>query len=582
MIGGLSLFLFGMTVLSSGLEKLSGGKLEKLLEKLSGNLFKGVLLGTVVTGLIQSSSTTTVMVVGFVNSGIMRLKQAVGVIMGANIGTTITAWLLSIIGLQSDNIIIKFLKPSSLSTIVAAIGIILYMSSKREKRRSVGQLMLGFSVLMFGMMTMSNAAGILAENPKLAEIFTMFSNPIFGILAGILVTALIQSSSASVGILQALSATGAITFSSALPIIMGQNIGTCITALLSSIGASKNGKRTAMIHLYFNLIGTIIFIILAYTINSIVHFAFWNENVNPLTIAVIHSIFNITSTILLLPFAKTLEKLAILTIKDKETKKVEKKQSLLDERFLQSPSYAISQCVNTVNDMANSAIENYQASYNLIKQYSPSDFEAIVEKEDKIDLMEDALGTYLIKLTDIDLTLNESKQVSKLLHSISDFERIADHAMNIADLAQSMNKKSIIFSEKAQRELQIFNNAVEEILGLASVAFRSDDYEIATMVEPLEDIIDMICTELKNQHINRLRTGDCTIDAGIVFLDLLNDFERIADHCSNLAVYVIELKDEKLDAHKYLKSMHAQTPVAYTQLAEQFKQKYFDKLGEAV
>ena len=433
---------------------------------------------------------------------------------------------------------------------------------------------------MFGMMTMSDAAKVLAEDPNISNMFTMFSNPILGILVGVIITALIQSSSASVGILQALSATGAITFSSALPIIMGQNIGTCITALLSSIGASKNGKRTAMIHLYFNLIGTILFIILAYAMNSIVHFAFWDQQVSPLTIAITHTIFNITSTVLLLPFARFLEKLAVITIKDKETKKVEKKQTLLDERFLQSPSYAISQCVNTVNDMANNAIENYQAAYSLIKQYNISDYEAIVEKEDKIDLMEDALGTYLIKLTDIDLTLTESKQVSKLLHSIVDFERIADHAMNIADIAQSMNKKGIVFSESAQKELDIFNNALEEILGLASVSFRSDDYQMATMVEPLEDIIDMICTSLKNQHVNRLRTGDCTIDAGIVFLDLLNDFERIADHCSNLAVYVIELKDEKLDAHKYLKSMHAQAPAGYTQLAEKFKIKYLDKLEE--
>lgn len=552
MIGGLALFLFGMSTMGDGLEKLSGGKLESILEKLTSNRIMAVLLGTVITAIIQSSSATTVMVVGLVNSGIMKLTQAIGVIMGANIGTTVTSWLLSLTGIESNNFFIKLLKPSSFTPILAGIGIAFLMFAKSEKKKNIGNILIGFAVLIFGMETMSEAVKPLAEVPEFRSVLTMFSNPILGMIAGAFLTAVLQSSSASVGILQALCLTGAVGYSAALPIIMGQNIGTCITAILSSIGASKNAKRAAAVHLYFNLIGTILFMVIFYAINSFVHFEVLGESATPAGIAVIHSVFNVTATFCLLPFAKLLEKLAYLTIRDNVEEKVENEFKTLDIRFLETPAYAISQCKSLAEKMARLAQEALLKSIRLLGKYDEAEVKNIAELEDRVDKYEDELGSYLLKLSSKNLSHEDNKILTLLLHCIGDFERITDHAVNIMQAAKEMNKKKISFSEDADAELEVYIKAVKDILEKAIHVFETNDIEKAKTVEPLEEVIDTLNQELKKRHINRLRDGRCTIELGFVLSDVTTNLERVADHCSNIAVDVIQLSMEEFDIHEYL------------------------------
>ncbi len=498
MLGGLALFLYGMLLLSQGLEKLSGGRLEQILERLTSNPFKAVFLGGCVTALIQSSSATTVMVVGFVNSGIMKLSQAVGIIMGANIGTTVTAWILSLAGIEGDQFFVQLLKPSTFSPVLAMIGIICIMMSKRERQKDIGTILLGFAILMYGMDSMSSAVKPLAHVPEFTNLLLVFQNPVMGIVAGAILTAIIQSSSASVGILQALASTGSVRYSMAIPIIMGQNIGTCITAIISSIGASKNARRTALIHLYFNLIGTMVFMILFYFFNGILDFSFVNEKVTPPGIAVVHSIFNITATILLLPFAKGLERLAYMTIKDTkevqtETRAREYDQvKLLDERFLTTPGFAVAKCIEMTRNMALLASQNVGDAIELRKNYSKEMEEKVIQSEEEADRYEDALGSYLMKLNGRDLSGRDSQIVTMLLHCIGDFERISDHALNIMKAAKELKEKSVQFSSMAIEEITVMENALGEILSLATKAFCQENIKMAESVEPLEEVIDSL------------------------------------------------------------------------------------------
>ena len=492
MIGGLALFLYGMDAMGAGLSKLSGGRMERLLEKLTSKRIMAVLLGAGVTAVIQSSSATTVMVVGFVNSGIMKLNQAVGIIMGANIGTTITSWLLSLTGIQGSSFVLQMLKPSSFSPILAVIGVGLIMFTKNEKKKDIGSIFIGFAILMYGMEAMSGAVAPLADNEKFTGILTMFSNPLLGLLAGTILTAVIQSSSASVGILQALCATGAVNFSTALPIIMGQNIGTCITAIISSIGTSKNAKRTAAVHLFFNITGTIIFMVVFYTLNVFVHFQFLNTAASPAGIAVIHSLFNIGATILLFPFANLLEKMAIFVIPDKESEMEEMEEekinpdlSRLDERFLDKPGFAMEECRSVAINMARKSQKAMNLAIDLLGEYSDKTADRVEKLENQIDQYEDALGTYLVKLSGRELSIKDSRVLSVLLHCIGDFERISDHAVNIRDAAVEMHKKDLKFSEKAKQELRVFSNAIRDILDRAVMAFETGDVELAKEVEPL-------------------------------------------------------------------------------------------------
>ena len=543
MIGGLALFLYGMDAMGAGLSKLSGGRMERLLEKLTSKRIMAVLLGAGVTAVIQSSSATTVMVVGFVNSGIMKLNQAVGIIMGANIGTTITSWLLSLTGIQGSSFVLQMLKPSSFSPILAVIGVGLIMFTKNEKKKDIGSIFIGFAILMYGMEAMSGAVAPLADNEKFTGILTMFSNPLLGLLAGTILTAVIQSSSASVGILQALCATGAVNFSTALPIIMGQNIGTCITAIISSIGTSKNAKRTAAVHLFFNITGTIIFMVVFYTLNVFVHFQFLNTAASPAGIAVIHSLFNIGATILLFPFANLLEKMAIFVIPDKESEMEEMEEekinpdlARLDERFLDKPGFAMEECRSVAINMARKSQKAMNLAIDLLGEYSDKTADRVEKLENQIDQYEDALGTYLVKLSGRELSIKDSRVLSVLLHCIGDFERISDHAVNIRDAAVEMHKKDLKFSEKAKQELRVFSNAIRDILDRAVMAFETGDVELAKEVEPLEQVVDALNKEEKQRHINRLRTGTCTIELGFILSDISTNFERAADHCSNIAV----------------------------------------------
>ncbi len=580
MFGGLALFLFGMETMGGGLEKLSGGRLERLLEKLTSNPIKAVALGCAVTAVIQSSSATTVMVVGFVNSGIMKLQQAVGIIMGANVGTTITAWLLSLTGLEGDNFLIKMLKPSSFSPILAVIGVILIMFLKKdEKKKDLGTILIGFAVLMTGMDTMSAAVKPLANVPEFTALFTMFSNPILGLMAGALLTAVIQSSSASVGILQALSATGAISFGSALPIIMGQNIGTCATAMISSVGASKNARRTALVHLYFNVVGTIVFMVGFYAINSFVKFEFMNGPATAFNIAVIHTIFNIVATCVLLPFSGLLVKMAYMTVKEDEVKEVElsaeeKAFRLLDPRFLETPGYAVEQCKLTAVQMAKLAKEGLVMSIDLLENFDADKAKRVKELEDLVDRYEDELGSYMVKLSHAPLSKYDSHTISLLLHAIGDFERISDHSMNILGAAEEMKEKGMIFSEEGKGELRVFVNAVREILDLTVGAFEKNDIKKAAFVEPLEEVIDDINTMVKANHIKRLQRGICTIEQGFVLSDISTNLERVSDHCSNIAISVVEIDRDGFDAHGYLENLKKDNDPQFIGLVESYRRKY--------
>ena len=567
MIGGLAMFLYGMSVMGGGLEKMSGGKLERILESLTSNPFKAVLLGAGVTAVIQSSSATTVMVVGFVNSGIMKLSQAIGIIMGANIGTTVTSWLLSLTGIESSNFLISMLKPSSFSPVLALIGIIMYMSGK-DKKKDIGEILLGFAILMFGMETMSDAVKPLADVPEFTDILTMFNNPVFGVLAGALLTAVIQSSSASVGILQALSATGVITYGSAIPIIMGQNIGTCVTALISSVGANKNARRAAMVHLYFNIIGVTLFLAIFYGANLLLDFAFVNETVTAWGIAVVHSIFNLTATAVLLPFANGLEKLAILTIPDDAEKE---SFALLDERLLNTPAVAVARAHSATADMAELARVGVMQAMSLTHTWDDTLAQKVRDEESKVDQYEDALGTYLVKLSSRELNHADSQSVNTLLHTISDFERISDHSVNLLESAQEMHTKEINFSTDAREELQVLEDAVQDVLNRTTDAFRKDDLHLASKIEPLETVVDELVRAIKARHVARLQAGSCSIEYGFVLEDLLTNYERVCDHCSNVAVAQIEVAQDSFDTHAYLNDLRSGH--ASTKESEQFQRR---------
>ncbi|MFR5874988.1 MAG: Na/Pi cotransporter family protein [Eubacterium sp.] len=571
LVGGLALFLFGMNYMGSSLEKLGGGKFETVLEKMTDNRLKGVLLGAGVTAVIQSSSAVTVMSVGFVNSGIMSLHQVIGIIMGANIGTTITSWILSLTGIQSSNIFISLLKPSSFTPVLALAGIILFMFCKSEKKKDIGSIFLGFSVLMFGMEAMSSAVAPLKDIPAFTGLLTKFSNPILGVAAGALLTAIIQSSSASVGILQALASTGFITVSSAFPIILGQNIGTCITAIISSIGTTKNAKRTAVVHLAFNTIGVVAAMLLFYGINAFVDLPFIKDSVNAAGIAVIHTIFNIFSTVILFPFGKQLEKLACLIIPDKED---ETEAELIDKRFLMSSSYAIDKVKERCDEMGKLAKENISLCLDFVKVYSHNKDKKISENEKRLDAYEDELETYLVKIGSMKLNIDDSVKISKLNHAIGNFERIGDYGVNILKTKRKMHSDNIHFSKAANNELETMSKAVSEIVDLAVEAFINDDKELATTIEPLEQVIDNLKVELRSRHAKRIQKNECTVENGMLFFDIINSFERIADHCSNLAVCIIELSQRSYQPHSYLKDVKSKDNHIFMQSFEKYLLKY--------
>ena len=579
MLGGLALFLYGMDTMGKGLEKLSGGRLEQILEKLTSNPIKAVLLGAGVTAVIQSSSATTVMVVGFVNSGIMKLSQAVGIIMGANIGTTVTSWILSLTGIESGNFFVRLFKPSSFSPILALIGVIFLLFSKKEKKKDAGTIMIGFAVLMYGMEAMSDAVKPLADVPEFTGILTMFSNPILGMLAGTVLTAVIQSSSASVGILQALCATGAVSFGSAIPIIMGQNIGTCVTAMLSGMGANKNARRAALVHLYFNVIGTTLFMLVFYTLNGVLHFEFLNHAANAMGIAIVHSTFNVVATLVLLPFSNGLVKLACLTIPDEAAGRGKKAETdnefaRLDPRFLETPGYAVEQCRQMTVKMAELTKQCLFTAVGLLKEYDKEKAAEVIRLENLVDKYEDELGTYMVKLGRQNLSKNDNHTVSLLLHCIGDFERISDHGMNLMSAAKEMHEKKMVFSEKAEKELEVFLAAVHEIVETAVSAFENNDSKQASFVEPLEEVIDDINTCVKANHIKRLQKGKCTIEQGFVLSDISANLERVSDHCSNIAISVIEVKRDGFEAHGYLENLKRDNDPYFTAMVESYRKKY--------
>lgn len=554
LFGGLALFLYGMNMMGDGLEKISGGKLEQILEKMTDKTYKGVLLGCAVTAVIQSSSAVTVMVVGFVNSGIMELSRAIGVIMGANIGTTATAWILSLTGIDGDSLIVNLLKPSSFAPVLAVIGVFLLMFSKSDKRKKIGGIIAGFGILMMGMEFMSDSMSGLADNQQFTSILLKFSNPVLGILTGMILTAIIQSSSASVGILQALSLTGAVSFGTAFPIVLGQNIGTCVTALIASVGTNKNAKRAAMAHLYFNIIGVVLAVALFYGGNAIFQFDFLQNTVTPSQIAIIHSVFNIFSTLVMLPFTKQLEKLAYMTIKDGKKGK-EDAPVLLDERFLLTPSYAVEKSREVTVQMADLVEKTAMTAFSLLKNYKSEKASKISENEKKTDKYEEMLETYLVKVSALQLSDEDSKNVFILHHAIEDLEKISDYCEDILKIKKNINKKNIIFSEKAKYDLSVMLAAVTKIINLTVEAFKMNDITKAREIEPLEEVIDKLKKELKNRHLKRIEDGSCSVDQGFVFLDVINALERIADHCASLAVSMIELECGEYNVHEYTREL---------------------------
>lgn len=577
MAGGLAFFLYGMDVMGSGLSRASGGRLEMLLERLTNSRWKAVLLGAGVTAVIQSSSATTVMVVGFVNAGIMKLSSAVGIIMGANVGTTVTSWILSLAGIESNDFWLRLLKPSSFAPVLAALGVIFFLFSKKEKLKNAGMVFIGFAVLMSGMETMSGAVKPLAEVPEFTGILTAFSNPALGVLAGMVLTAVIQSSSASVGILQALCATGAVSYGAAVPIIMGQNIGTCVTAMISGIGASRNAKRAALIHLYFNLIGTVVFMLVFYGANAIVEFDFMGNSANAAGIAVVHTIFNIFATVVLLPFSAWLEKLACLTIREEEKAAADDREEalqILDARFLATPGLALEQCRAAASDMADCAREAIFLAMSLISGYNEEKAQRVEMLEKKVDDYEDELGSYLVKLSGGDLSAKENRILSLLLHNIGDLERISDHALNIKEAAAELAEKQLCFSNKASEELKVFSQAVRDIVDLSWKALEEEDLEIAGKVEPLEEAIDSLNAAIKKRHIKRLRKGKCTIEMGFILSDITTNYERVADHCSNLAVSLFEVAEEEFGAHGYLDLIRGEDHPEFGEDVERMREKY--------
>ena len=580
LIGGLALFLLGMNTMGSSLEKMSGGKLEGILEKMTNTRIKGVLLGMVVTAIIQSSGAVTVMVVGFVNSGIMELSQVIGIVMGAHVGTTVTAWILSLAGIEGTNIFLSLLKPSSFAPILAFVGIILVMFFKNEKKKTVGSIFLGFGTLMIGMTTMSDAMAVLKEIPEFTSILTKFSNPLLGVAAGAILTAAIQSSSASVGILQALSTTGAISVGAAFPIILGQNIGSCVPVLLSSIGTNKNAKRTAGVYLSFSVIGVIVAMALFYGADALFGLPFIQNTVSPVGIAVIHTLFNVFATIILFPFGKQLEKLMCLIIKDKnDDKKSEKsgksaETALVDERFIITPSYALDKTKEKCDEMAVLAQKNILLCLDFIKMYNRSKDEKIKSNEKLIDNFEDELETYLVRISTMDLSVYDSMRLSKLSHAIGNFERIGDYGVNMLKTKRKMHKDKIHFSDDANRELDIMARAVKEIVENSTSAFINDDIELARTIEPLEQVINNLKAELRAKHSKRMEEGECSVENGMLFFDIVNSFERIADHCSNLAVCIIELSQGSYQTHSYLKGVKTAENKTFMKNFENYLNKY--------
>ena len=568
LLGGLALFLFGMDVMGKALERQAGGKLQTILAKMSSNVFKGFLLGLGVTAVIQSSSATTVMVVGFVNSGIMTLKQAVGVIMGSNIGTTVTAWILSLSGLEGDSFIIKLFKPSTLAPLIGIIGVVLYMG-KNEKRKGIGTIMLGFMALMTGMDIMGDSMEFLESEPWFAQLMISFSNPIVGILFGAGLTAIIQSSSASVGILQGLCGTGVVTFGSAIPIILGQNIGTCITAIMGAIGANRNARRTAMVHLLFNVVGVTIFVVAFYGLGLFIDWKFLNDTAAAWDIAVIHTCFNVAATIVLMPMNGLLVKLAYLFIPHEYTPQ---KEELLDERLLATPAVAVQRAHEIAGEMAADAAKAMHLAMGLTKQFDAGIMEQVVALEDKTDHYEDALNTYLVKLSGMNLSVHDNRILNTLLYTVADIERMADHAMAVAKAAQEMEEKKIVFSSQAKGELAVLGQAVLDIVDRTVTAYGSFDLEQAIKIEPQEQVVDSLVREVKSRHVRRLRDGLCTVEYGFVLEDLLTACERTADHCSNVAVEMLQVAEGKLEAHEYLNALKAGELHESAAFAEQFAQ----------
>ena len=547
--GGLAFFLFGMNTMSKSLEKMAGGKLERTLKRMTSSRLSSLLLGAGITIAIQSSSAVTVMLVGLVNSGVMQLGQTIGVIMGSNIGTTLTAWILSLSGIESGNVWVEMLKPEHFSPIVALVGILLIMVSKKQKRRDIGRILMGFSILMYGMELMSGAVSPLADMPEFSSILTAFKNPLLGVLVGAVFTGVIQSSAASVGILQALAMTGSITYGMAIPIIMGQNIGTCVTAVLSSIGVNRNAKRVAAIHISFNIIGTVVCLLLFYGVGSVIPFGFLDDRAGAVSIALCHTIFNVFTTVILLPFSSQLEKLACILVRaDSQHEEF----AFLDPLLLRTPGAAINECTAKVGEMSRLTRRNFLLALEQLKAYSADREAEILANEDKLDIYEDRLGDYLVQVSRHGLSGDNSRQVSRLLHCIGDFERIGDHALNVQESAQELHDKQLIFSDSAKRELEVLLGALRDIMEIAFTCFADNDPEKATHVEPLEETIDRLIEEIRLRHTERLQSGVCTIQLGFILNDLLTNLERTSDHCSNIAVCVIETNRRDVDAHAYL------------------------------
>lgn len=570
LLGGLAFFIFGMNQMSQSLEKIAGSRMEAIIDKMTKNRFVGLLMGCVITIAIQSSSAVTVMLVGLVNSGLMNLGNTIGVIMGSNIGTTVTAWIMSLIGLSSENPFVRMLKPESFSPLLAFIGIALMMVAKTQKKKDVGNAFVGFAVLMYGMLLMSGSVAPLADSPQFSKILTAFNNPLLGILTGLVVTAVIQSSAASVGMLQALSMAGGMTYGMAIPIIMGQNIGTCATAILSSIGVGTNAKRVAVIHLSFNIIGTTIFMIVFYGLHFLVDFAFVDHMIDPAGIALCHSIFNIATTALLLPFAGKLVKLAEKVIKSEPEEQI----AFLDERLFATPSVAVSECSSMSIEMALMAEDSVSKAIENLHAPSEELGAEIKKMEEKIDVFEDHLGAYLVRLSQSSLSERDNKVTARMLHSIGNFERISDHALNLAESADEINDKRLELSEQAIKELGVLEEAVKEITHIATKAYATADIALAEKVEPLEQVIDMLTETIRMGHIDRLQSGDCTIERGFVLADILNNCERISDHCSNIAVAVLESESEINDPHEYLRQIKTMDNPVFQQLFDSYKDKY--------
>lgn len=568
--GGLAFFLFGMHVMSGSLEKLAGGNLQKILKEVTSNPIKSLFFGAIVTIAIQSSSALTVMLVGLVNSGIMELAQTVGVIMGSNIGTTLTAWILSLSGIESDNLFISMLKPENFSPVIALIGVIMIMGSKKEKRKDVGIIMAGFAVLMYGMQLMSGAVSPLADMPEFTGLLTTFNNPFLGVLVGAVFTGVIQSSAASVGVLQALAMTGAISYSMAIPIIMGQNIGTCVTALLSSIGVNKNAKRVSIIHISFNLFGTAIGLVVYCIARYVVDLALFNDSITPVMIAVFHSIFNVATTIILLPFSNSLVKIAkkLVTTDNADG------QVVLDERLLLSPGLAVKECLEKTNEMAELARDSFKNALDLFDNYSDSKFDDIEVMEERLDYLEDQLDTFLIHLSGKDVSEDGNNEISKMLHAINDFERIGDHAINMAKLAKQIDDNNLEFSKNARKELTVLNNALREILTLTVEAFSKNDLTEAVKVEPLEQVIDDLTKEIRNHHIERLQKGKCDSRLGVFLTDYITNCERASDHCSNIAVCLIQTHNSSFETHDYLNELKAGQEPAFVDQFTMYQDKY--------